>query len=463
MCLRRVAFVSLFVPLALTAQAVHQRDEVPLRNWPVPSHWQPPATVHTDGPTPVSPENLTDLVLAFVGITPCREVDTRAGNPSGPLPSGDGPPSIVGGATREFILTGNCDVPPGATAVSVNVTIVNPAGPGFASLWQSGTPQPTAATIVYSTGQLVSNAAIVPLGADGGVDFFSLANTDLVVDINAYFTPNNLLTNNSGNTVLGTDAGEGLSLINSSGIDNTLFGVNAGTAITTGTSNTAVGYNALAANTTGGQNTFVGEDAGQNLIAGGNNIGIGDGAAGNLVVGSNNIHIGAQAGGVTEMNTTRIGTPSNATNPNGQNTVFIAGAGSPLTGTSLGSLVVNTATGQIGIGPSSSARYKEDIHDMAGASDGLLRLRPVTFRYKKAEADGSKPLDYGLIAEEVAEVYPSLAVKGADGKIETVQYQKLTPMLLNEYQKQHDELVQLKEANRKLEERLAALEALMNR
>jgi ABC-type enterochelin transport system substrate-binding protein len=74
---------------------------------------------------------------------------------------------------------------------------------------------------------------------------------------------------------------------------------------------------------------------------------------------------------------------------------------------------------------------------MAAASDGLMRLRPVTYRYKQPYADGSKPIDFGLIAEEVAEVYPDLVVKGADGQIQTVQYQKLTPMLLNEVQKEH--------------------------
>jgi hypothetical protein len=72
---------------------------------------------------------------------------------------------------------------------------------------------------------------------------------------------------------------------------------------------------------------------------------------------------------------------------------------------------------------------------MADASSALMRLRPVTFRYKQPYADGSKPLDFGLIAEEVAGVYPDLVVKDADGQIQTVQYQKLTPMLLNELQK----------------------------
>jgi len=72
---------------------------------------------------------------------------------------------------------------------------------------------------------------------------------------------------------------------------------------------------------------------------------------------------------------------------------------------------------------------------MGDASDGLLRLRPVTFHYKKPYADGSKPIQYGLIAEEVAEVYPGLVVRGKDGQVETVQYYKLDAMLLNEVQK----------------------------
>ena len=89
---------------------------------------------------------------------------------------------------------------------------------------------------------------------------------------------------------------------------------------------------------------------------------------------------------------------------------------------------------------------------MGDASSGLLRLRPVTFRYKKPYADGSKPLDYGLIAEEVGDVYPDLVSRSADGQIETVQYQKLPAMLLNEVQKQAEHI-------RILESRLAALEA----
>jgi hypothetical protein len=148
----------------------------------------------------------------------------------------------------------------------------------------------------------------------------------------------------------------------------------------------------------------------------------------------------------------------------------ISGAGIPA-----GQMVLINAAGALGT-INSSRRYKEDITDMGDASSGLMRLRPVTFRYKKQDPDGSKPLDYGLIAEEVEEVYPDLVVKDKDGQVQTVQYQKLTPMLLNEVQKEHqhvqqqDETVRLQheqivwgqEQNRKLEARLAALEALMS-
>jgi hypothetical protein len=91
---------------------------------------------------------------------------------------------------------------------------------------------------------------------------------------------------------------------------------------------------------------------------------------------------------------------------------------------------------------------------MGEASGGLMRLRPVTFRHKKPLADGSQPVQYGLIAEEVAEVYPDLVAYSADGQIETVKYQVLDSMLLNEVQRQQAEI-------RELQERLARMEAAL--
>jgi hypothetical protein len=97
------------------------------------------------------------------------------------------------------------------------------------------------------------------------------------------------------------------------------------------------------------------------------------------------------------------------------------------------------ANGQLGI-KVSSRRYKEAIENMGTASQGLLHLRPVTFRYTPEVTTGERRREYGLIAEEVAEVYPELVGHDADGQIVTVQYHELIPMLLNELQQQHRQL-----------------------
>ena len=133
-----------------------------------------------------------------------------------------------------------------------------------------------------------------------------------------------------------------------------------------------------------------------------------------------------------------------------QTTFFAAGIAT----TNLsGAAVIVSSNGQLGT-VSSSRRYKEDIDDMGEASHDLMRLRPVTFRYKKPFADGSKPIQYGLIAEEVDEVYPDLVAHSADGQIETVKYQVLDSMLLNEVQRQQGEIGAQKEQIQKLAQQI---------
>jgi Chaperone of endosialidase len=99
-------------------------------------------------------------------------------------------------------------------------------------------------------------------------------------------------------------------------------------------------------------------------------------------------------------------------------------------------MVLINARGQLGT-VVSSARYKRDIQDMGVNSRGLLKLRPVTFRYKQ-DPQGAR--QYGLTAEEVAKVYPELVTRGTDGELESVQYHKLIPMLLNELQRQQQQI-----------------------
>ena len=122
--------------------------------------------------------------------------------------------------------------------------------------------------------------------------------------------------------------------------------------------------------------------------------------------------------------------------------------------------VLIDSAGQLGTA-SSSRRYKEDIQDMGDASRGLMRLRPVTFRYQKPFADGSKPIQYGLIAEEVAKVYPDLVARSADGQIETVKYQVLDSMLLNEVQRQQAEIDAQKNQIRGLQQQIDELKSLL--
>jgi hypothetical protein len=92
---------------------------------------------------------------------------------------------------------------------------------------------------------------------------------------------------------------------------------------------------------------------------------------------------------------------------------------------------------------------------MGDASSDLMRLRPVTFRYQKPFTDGSQPIQYGLIAEEVAEVFPDLVARSADGQIETVKYQLLDPLLLNEVQRQQAEIRALQEQLNQIETAVA--------
>jgi hypothetical protein len=115
--------------------------------------------------------------------------------------------------------------------------------------------------------------------------------------------------------------------------------------------------------------------------------------------------------------------------------------------------VVVDSNGQLGTA-SSSRRFKFDIASMGDATDGLMRLRPVRFRYL-AHGDNA-PVQYGLIAEEVAEVYPELVARNKDGEVETVMYQFLAPMLLNEVQKQQKTIDRLEQRLEALEKQLAS-------
>jgi hypothetical protein len=198
-----------------------------------------------------------------------------------------------------------------------------------------------------------------------------------------------------------------------------------------GQNNVAIGSNALSTNTTGNDNIAVGNKAGT------------------LITGSSNIAIGHPGVG-GESNAIRIGTAGTHMN------TYIAGINGTLAAG--GSQVLIDSTGHLGTF-SSSRRYKEDIRDIGDASDRLMDLEPVQFRYRQPASDGSKPLQYGLIAEDVATVYPELVVHDANGQIESVQYHQLPALLLNELQKEHRTIAEQAEEIRALTKRIETLEA----
>ena len=226
---------------------------------------------------------------------------------------------------------------------------------------------------------------------------------------------------------------------NTSGSANVGTGPQALWGNTTGSLNVAVGNSALNNNVTGNYNTGVGAFA---LLQGGgsSNTAIGYAAGQNLTTGSYNIDIG-NVGVAGEANTIRIGAAPNQTR------TFIAGINGAFIAS--GNNVFIDSNGQLGTSPS-SGRYKDDIADMDATSSALMKLRPVTFHYKSDRNPAGRALQYGLIAEEVDKIYPGLVAHAADGRIETVMYQFLPPMLLNEFQKQQ----------RTIEAQAARIEAL---
>src|SRR5262249_36335717 len=155
---------------------------------------------------------------------------------------------------------------------------------------------------------------------------------------------------------------------NDTGTFNSATGGAALFSNTIGSNNAAVGVMALNKNVAGSNNTAIGFKALKKSL-GTKNIGIGYQAGVTLQTGNNNIYIGNQGAG-DESQTIRIGTAQAQT--------FIAGINAATVGDA--QVMVDTTTGQLGV-VTSSARYKQDIEAMAHRSEGLLKLRPVTFSY----------------------------------------------------------------------------------
>src|SRR6202158_2493580 len=249
--------------------------------------------------------------------------------------------------------------------------------------------------------------------------------------------------NGSSNTAVGSLAMSG----NPGGASNdTAVGQAALERTGTGSNDTAVGQGALQNNTTGANDTAVGQAALQSVTGAGSdgNTAVGASALQRLTFGLGNLALGVNAG----ANYTR-GESGNImlANPGAPGESFVTRIGTGLqtkvfvfgiygVTSSAGTLVLVNAAGKLGT-TTSSLRFKEDVADLGASSGDLMKLRPVTFHYKPQYDDGQRVLQYGLIAEEVAQVNPGLVQFGEDGKPLAGRYHLLHAMLLDEVQKQH--------------------------
>lgn len=267
--------------------------------------------------------------------------------------------------------------------------------------------------------------------------------------LHGFGTGNTFVGSGSGNfTLTGTNSvavGNGTLAALMGGLHNVAIGSLAGASVTNSNDNILIG-SAAGFSITGAANVIIGTSGAGVLTTGGSNVGLGTsvfngGGGAGLITGSNNVAIGASAGSaytgaesgnilvnhtgvVGESNNTRIGVQGT------QNKCFIAGIRGVTTDNADAIAVLISSVGQLGT-VSSSQRYKENIQDMNDQSNIIYDLKPKTFNFKKHPDSPA----WGLIAEDVDQVFPQLVVYDNEGKPESVRYHELVPLLLNEIQK----------------------------
>jgi hypothetical protein len=329
--------------------------------------------------------------------------------------------------------TGSDNTANGFAALFSNTTGIDNTANGFLALISNTTGFQNTASGAYA---LYSNTTGFDNTANGASALFS--NTtgfqNTASGLQALFSN----TTGNSNTATGLKALER----NTIGSGNTASGIAALRSNTQGRLNTATGEDALLSNATGNNNTAIGVGALASNITGSGNVALGISAGGRLTTGNNNIYIANIGLAAGESRTIRIGNDQN------HSKTFIAGIRDVTTGNADAIPVVIDSAGQLGT-LSSARRFKNDVKPMEQSSEAILGLQPVTFHYK---SDAQSTPQFGLIAEDVAEVNPDLVARDAEGEIYTVRYEAVNAMLLNEFLKEHRKVEQL-------EKQVAALTA----
>src|SRR5438067_7877113 len=327
---------------------------------------------------------LTLLLLACIGVSSKLQAVS-------PPPDGGylGRNTAEGQSALFSLTTGTDNTAIGFKALFRNTTGFSNTATGKGALFSNTTGQGNTATGSAALGNNTTGAANVAVGAG------ALA----------------LETNGVSNTAVGNNALGA----NTTGIENTAIGDEALT-ISNGTNNSALGHFALFRNTSGNFNTAVGDESLFSVTTGSLNIAIGRAAGGNIMTADNAICIGSNLPGANVSNSCFIGNIRGVTTSNGDAIP-----------------VLIDSAGQLGTA-SSSRRFKREIKPMDQASESILALKPVTFNYR---SDKKSTPQFGLIAEEVAEVNPDLVVRDKNDEIYTVRYDAVNAMLLNEFLKEH--------------------------
>jgi trimeric autotransporter adhesin len=405
---------------------------------------------------------LTPLSLLLVCLALCQMAQAVVPAPDGGYPGAN----TAEGTNALFSLTSGIDnTALGFQALYHNTTGNNNTAEGFRALFSNtiGT-QNTAngANALFSNTTGSQNTAT-------GVQAL-LSNT-----IGENNTANGfaaLLSNTRGNG--NTASGYQALLRNSTGIRNTATGVRALYLNTNASANTANGYQALFSNTAGGQNTAHGLNAlysnrngslntatGVNALlsntSGQSNTACGVNALRFNTLGSSNTALGTDAGSnvTTANNVICIGISGD----NMSNSCYINNIFGAVIDPGSGIAVGVDSNGKLGTTPSSK-RFKEEIKSMDKASEAILALKPVTFHYK---SDAAGTPQFGLVAEEVAEVNPDLVVRDKKGDIYTVRYDAVNAMLLNEFLKEHRKVEKLESKIAEQEKKIDALTSGLQR
>jgi trimeric autotransporter adhesin len=320
--------------------------------------------------------------------------------------------TAVGWFSLRSNTEGNFNTAIGAGALVANVSEVNTATGAGALLSTTTGGNNTAngglALFANTTGQ--SNTAT----GSGALLSNTTADNNTGIGFHALFSN----TEGGGNTANGASA----LFSNVTGLGNTASGGGALYSNTSGSGNTAIGGRALYLNINGGSNTAIGDDALQNNTTGNNNAALGLGAGSGVTTATDVICIGANVFGA-----------------NISNTCFIGNIRGVTTGIANAIPVLVDGADQLGT-MSSSRRFKKEIKPMDKASEAILTLKPVRFQYK---SDKTNTPQFGLVAEEVAEVNPDLVIRDNSGEIYTVRYDAVNAMLLNEFLREHKKVQKL--------------------